>query len=191
MVFERVCADLEDEGYEVTPVIIPACAAQEDHIRERIFFVAYHHRYGHRDAHGLTEDTSEKGENQSDEDKRQRDRIKSGRIYQAAADTANNNSQGLQSDICTGIRESEKKNGTFQGRKHRGIFPKTESWIEAATRLCRLDDGTAGRLDTTAISKARWRKESIKTYGNAVHPKVVYEIFRAISTTNNTPIKEH
>jgi DNA (cytosine-5)-methyltransferase 1 len=41
LVFERVCVDLEDEGYEVQPVIIPACATNADHRRDRIWIVAY------------------------------------------------------------------------------------------------------------------------------------------------------
>jgi DNA (cytosine-5)-methyltransferase 1 len=41
MVFEEVCAELESYGYQVAPVIIPACAVGAPHRRERIWFVAY------------------------------------------------------------------------------------------------------------------------------------------------------
>jgi DNA (cytosine-5)-methyltransferase 1 len=41
MVFEEVCAELESYGYQVAPVIIPACAVNAPHKRERIWFVAY------------------------------------------------------------------------------------------------------------------------------------------------------
>jgi DNA (cytosine-5)-methyltransferase 1 len=41
VVFERVCTDLEDAGYEVPPVIIPACAVGALHRRDRIWFVAH------------------------------------------------------------------------------------------------------------------------------------------------------
>ena len=40
LVFEAVCADLEAEGYEVTPFILPACAKNAPHIRARIWFIA-------------------------------------------------------------------------------------------------------------------------------------------------------
>lgn len=40
MVLERVCTDLESEGYEVQPFIIPACAVNAPHRRDRIWFVA-------------------------------------------------------------------------------------------------------------------------------------------------------
>ncbi len=41
LVFEEVCAELESYGYQVAPVIIPACALNAPHKRERIWFVAY------------------------------------------------------------------------------------------------------------------------------------------------------
>lgn len=36
-----VCRDLEQEGYSVQPVVIPACAVGAPHRRNRIFFIAY------------------------------------------------------------------------------------------------------------------------------------------------------
>jgi DNA (cytosine-5)-methyltransferase 1 len=41
LVFEEVCAELENYGYQVAPVIIPACGVGAPHRRERIWFVAY------------------------------------------------------------------------------------------------------------------------------------------------------
>jgi len=41
LVFEEVCSELESYGYQVAPVIIPACAVNAPHKRERIWFVAY------------------------------------------------------------------------------------------------------------------------------------------------------
>ena len=41
LVFESVCLDLETEGYEVQPFIIPACAKNAPHRRDRVWFVAY------------------------------------------------------------------------------------------------------------------------------------------------------
>lgn len=40
LVFEKVCLDLEDEGYEVQPFVIPACAKNAPHRRDRVWFVA-------------------------------------------------------------------------------------------------------------------------------------------------------
>jgi DNA (cytosine-5)-methyltransferase 1 len=41
LVFEQVCADLEDSGYEVQPVVIPAVAVNAPHRRDRIWFIAH------------------------------------------------------------------------------------------------------------------------------------------------------
>lgn len=41
MVFNQVQADMEAEGYEVTPFLLPACAVNAPHRRDRIWFVAH------------------------------------------------------------------------------------------------------------------------------------------------------
>lgn len=41
MVFEQVCLDLENSGYEVQPFIIPAVSVNAPHRRDRIWFIAH------------------------------------------------------------------------------------------------------------------------------------------------------
>lgn len=41
MVFDQVQADLENEGYEILPFVLPACAVGAPHRRDRIWFVAH------------------------------------------------------------------------------------------------------------------------------------------------------
>lgn len=41
MVFNEVQTDLEAEGYEVQPVLLPACGVNAPHKRERVWFVAH------------------------------------------------------------------------------------------------------------------------------------------------------
>ena len=45
VVFEEVCADLEAQGYEVQPILLPACAVGAPHRRDRVWFVAYNAAY--------------------------------------------------------------------------------------------------------------------------------------------------
>ena len=45
MVFETVCTDLEALGYEVQPVILPACAVNAPHRRDRVWIVARNTKY--------------------------------------------------------------------------------------------------------------------------------------------------
>jgi DNA (cytosine-5)-methyltransferase 1 len=40
LVFDEVCTELENIGYQVAPVIIPACGVGAPHRRERVWFVA-------------------------------------------------------------------------------------------------------------------------------------------------------
>lgn len=51
--------------------------------------------------------------------------------------------------------------------------------------ICRGDDGLPFDVDDLAISEGKWRKESIKAYGNAWVPQVALEIFKAIEEYNN------
>ena len=41
MVFQQVCLDLEAEGYEVQPILLPAAGVNAPHRRDRIFIVGY------------------------------------------------------------------------------------------------------------------------------------------------------
>jgi len=41
LVFDEVQTDLEAEGYEVQPYVLPACAVNAPHRRDRVWFVAY------------------------------------------------------------------------------------------------------------------------------------------------------
>jgi len=41
MVFDEVQSDLEAQGYEVWPYVLPACAKNAPHRRDRVWFVAY------------------------------------------------------------------------------------------------------------------------------------------------------
>jgi DNA (cytosine-5)-methyltransferase 1 len=41
LVFEQVCLDLENEGYEVQSFIIPSASKNAPHVRQRVWFIAY------------------------------------------------------------------------------------------------------------------------------------------------------
>jgi DNA (cytosine-5)-methyltransferase 1 len=41
MALDTVCADMENEGYEVQPFLIPACGVSAPHRRERVFIVGH------------------------------------------------------------------------------------------------------------------------------------------------------
>lgn len=56
------------------------------------------------------------------------------------------------------------------------IWHKPNAMPESVTD----NDGLPFSLDDLTISPVKWRTESLKAYGNAIVPQVMYEIFRAI-----------
>lgn len=62
-VLDRICRDIEDAGYIVQPVVIPACAVGAPHRRDRVWFVARREDVGHDaedpDRHGRGDGVSE------------------------------------------------------------------------------------------------------------------------------------
>lgn len=48
MVFEQVCLDLENAGYEVQPFIIPAASLNAPHKRDRVWIIAYSDKFRER-----------------------------------------------------------------------------------------------------------------------------------------------
>jgi DNA (cytosine-5)-methyltransferase 1 len=128
MVFNQVCLDLEAQGYQVAPLILPACGKNAPHRRDRIWFVA-------------SDPKVPRGEGQRFEGPRQ-----------------------VQPD-------------------GRGGKSMETTWEKFPTvpPVCGGDDGLPKELDGLTFSK--WRRETIKAYGNAIVPQVAYEIFRAIQET--------
>ena len=55
MVFEEVCAELEACGYEVQPILLPACSVGAHHRRERIWFIAHANKIS-RQSMGICKD---------------------------------------------------------------------------------------------------------------------------------------
>ena len=172
LVFDEVQADLEAEGYEVLPVILPACAVNAPHRRDRVWFIAHANRSN--DGRTPRQDASEEGKERVQEWDAIRKPVKSSEILGHSSDTIN--------------KRLERKRGAF--KELEGEFGFTVSgsqidqsnyWEDFPTQspICGGDDGLPTELDGITFSK--WRNESIKAYGNAIVPQVAYEIFKAIN----------
>jgi len=111
LVFEEVQSDLENEGYEVQPVSLPACGKNAPHKRERVWFVAYS---GNKRCDNRRDNRQKRhiqgNERITKKSKSEWDRRECG-FSEAGSITANPKSQG-------GVRLSErtKKTDTVNGK---------------------------------------------------------------------------
>jgi len=173
LVFHEVQADLEAEGYEVQPFILPAAAVNAPHRRDRVWFVAH--------AIGSSKGTDElRGV-----------RCSNGEISGERSQTIHNafGSDGIEGDVTnTDLQRCqwEWEQGVIGEKRERREerFSKLDNikykWQKFPTvsPICNGDDGISDRLD--AITFSKWRTESIKAGGNAIVPQVVFQIFKTI-----------
>ncbi len=166
LVFEEVQADLEAEGYEIQPFLLPACAVNAPHRRDRIWFCAF------RDTTN-TDSAPTKYAIQTGRDVPASSLRKKGN----AANTAERKR-----------KEPQQRDTTGMGREWQQVPGDSFGDFPSQSPICSGNDGLSGELDGITFSK--WRNASIKAYGNAVVPQVVHQIFKAIQeyeTTTSRP----
>ena len=175
LVFEEVHSELEAEGYEVQSFLLPACGVGAPHRRDRIWFVAYSDGAIKRD--GQRKNTQEKREVRRDEESDVSRELSSDGI------ASNSDLLGQERIRIDRVFEQKGKRGK-QRLSELGNYQ--HRWKEFPTQppICGGDDGLPSELDNITFSK--WRRESIKGYGNAIVPQVVYQIFKAIQEFDNT-----
>jgi len=201
MVFEEVCSDLEAQGYSVQPFVLPACGVGAPHRRDRIWFVAHANNNGtkrtpRRDAsESRGERIQERNEVQQPHESdalRQlspytHDQLREQWHGDRKTGRATKPKIGTESPGSSGNEEWNASNSSSGGRPQNHFKHATEEyqlprtgWERFPTEspLCGRDDGLSKELD--GITFSRWRRESIKAYGNAIVPQVALQIFKAI-----------
>lgn len=197
VVFEEVCADLEAEGYSVQPFLLPACGVGAPHRRNRVWFIGHSDNARRSDGHGQVQ--SEDGEVRQRDDGAQscdpsggtatdpsgsiRRNSKKGANRRFEQDKKREKSAGLE---FAGYGRTSNASDTDDGsRPQDAVRTRRQklamlSWSEFPTvpSVCGGDDGLPKELD--GITFPKWRRESIKAYGNAIVPQVAHEIFKAI-----------
>ena len=217
VVFEEVCSDLEACGYEVQPLLLPACAVGAPHRRDRVWFVAYSKNSRHRRrmreecSNGeweLLQNKSGRSEMGSQTERCSRERTASD--SDVSEQTNNEGTNGTEADeiwrqnesyvpreLCSNGMASDSSNirsehaledGELERRRFRLTY-KRNIWdsFPSQSPICGADDGIPNQLDGITFSK--WRKESIKGYGNAIVPQVAYQIFKSIQYLTNHETK--
>jgi DNA (cytosine-5)-methyltransferase 1 len=213
LVFEQVCLDLEAEGYEVQPFIIPAASKNAPHRRDRVWFVAYSNLRGRcgktrirendlfgsqrKESNNYIKPTNSRLEkwnnngnatNPDSNGLNQRngnnEEQSSKRGEYAQCDAEQSNVHGNITDTKNIGRKDALENGKLErGRFRFGNKSHTWSTFPLESPVCGGDDGLPTQLDGITFSK--WRAESIKGYGNAIVPQVAYEIFKQLQPTAN------
>jgi DNA (cytosine-5)-methyltransferase 1 len=205
LALDQVCADLEGQGYEVEPIIVPACAVDAPHRRDRVWIV------GHSKLDGLTATKTSGGLlNQSEE---QRGKVKEWESSGASC---------ASSDVADSVSLSErsahgcKEWGCVRGRQDEDISQRNEMGSNpsdsrenvadtVSERGCGgnsegkyAEDAGQSSRDSRDNSRgvATWlaepsvgrvangipnRSHRLKGLGNAIVPQVASEIIRCIN----------
>ena len=171
LALDQVCSDLEACGYEVEPIIIPACGVDAPHRRDRIWIVGNSKFNGHT--------TSEKrGELLYKSEKQTRE------IEKRESSGTSCSSQNVADTKCDAeggtYRENEwgskprwenqnviKWNEMGSNTTNSGKNEQPGIWL-AEPSICRVVNGVCNRA------------HRIKGLGNAIVPQVAYQILKTI-----------
>ena len=254
---ERICRDCEADGYEVTPILVPACSVGAPHRRDRVFIVGRRidadtaggrstpqgtdttgtrqgaeilsgqtgrgERHAPVGNHGLSSvqgdatDTTvpgAEGVRRARQDEVHRfadapdtdshrgsevDEHMESKLADGAKPIGNGGQRYATDTDCEGL-ERRNESGREERREWLHIWRHTPghgnergeeaglgrwSVFPSVSPIHRGDDGLPFPVDDLTISFPKWRNESVKAYGNAIVPQVMYEIFRAIEQVEN------
>jgi DNA (cytosine-5)-methyltransferase 1 len=154
MVFHEVQAELENEGYEVQPCLLPACAVGALHRRDRTWFIAYskHNRLRRWEQ-------QQKGKQET-----------FGTIANTTTERLQESRNQFRQEYELFINPPTDFTGCI-----------TTQWSKAKRGSGNVskNDGVSEAMDGITVSQ--WKQQSIKAFGNAIVPQVAFEIFKCIN----------
>jgi DNA (cytosine-5)-methyltransferase 1 len=169
MVFEQVCADLENEGYEVQSFIIPASAVNAPHQRYRVWIVA------HSDSNRNQSDIREKISRGQDKEASNTESTCRGKGGDTLSSASSDKKTGNKRDVTYSNSKRLKKqwiDKSIQEKKSWNRF-KYEGWWESEPNVGRVANGIPNRVDR------------LKGLGNAIVPQIAYQLGLAILKTEH------
>jgi DNA (cytosine-5)-methyltransferase 1 len=211
LALEQVCLDLESEGYAVQTFVVPACAVDALHPRERVWIVAYAdgkrawHYPAARGQEGSTcypqQSTIVRPTNRSASANRTTASIADNVTYpdsqrqsqcnRCIADFGRWVSDCAPQNVAytDGFRwqhgkQADRLAHILGWREYRPLWQPadTADLLRAAYGLPRGLDGT-GEVPSSAQKAQKGSTHRVKAMGNAVVPQVVFEFFKAIKST--------
>lgn len=174
LALERVCVDLESLGFEVQPLVIPACAVNAPHRRDRVWILAHSESNRMEKPQGQNREPNNRSLGQG--------RVDPFRNGASAADAERN-----------GLERSEYK---IRGQGETDLRRRSadENWRLTQREFCGVDDGLPEGLDEDRRWGSNWdgdlpaplggdsrnRVHRLKALGNAIVPAVAAVIMKAI-----------
>ena len=153
MELDNCLSDLEGEGYSTGTVIIPACAVNAPHRRDRVWIVAYNEKQRNRYESARTRNTWSKLHSE-------RRKGMGLQPNNSSQDVADSNGKGLQ--------------------RHRGLQECAGQWLtwSGCTALKEIwkSEPDVGRVAHGIPS----RVDRLKSLGNAIVPQIAFVLFKAI-----------
>ena len=163
MGLDEVLSDLEGEGYAARPFIVPACAADAPHRRDRVWIIARNvayadNRHRSRKVKGILD---------------QSDRQTSNRSSRRGEDVADSNSAGLQGrQNARDISQSRAQRNKQSAR--RSERPDGQNW-KPEPPVGRVANGIPRRVDR------------LRGLGNAIVPQIAMRIGQTIKAVHDIP----
>lgn len=184
LALDQVLSDLESEGYACRTFIIPACAVNAPHRRDRVWVVACSAQNAdsirrRRGSHGnqrRNECTlqTERPDSGISSDSESTERQCSGDTWEWGTGFTDSHNSVTHDDSQ---REIQQKRVNPEIRGWSGNCHWKEHWYDVATGICRMDDGIPRRVDGH-------KRKRLKAIGNSVVPQIVAIIGKHIIETD-------
>ena len=182
MAFRRTKVDLESEGYIVQPFIIPACAVNAPHRRDRLWIVAnsigYNDIETFRGKHAEA-DQMEIGEQAQHNSSRESGRtvvMESGETNKDVQnkDATNSDNKRCEGSKCKTVQRKPSQSWEFTGSYKNWI----NGWPISSPKVCGVDDGISNRT------------HRLRSLGNAVVPQIPEIIGKVIMKSRVSSVVE-
>jgi len=171
MVLRQVCNDLEEEGFEVQCLVIPASSIGAWHQRKRVWILAYSK---HNGSHRQERDETIESSNQSKEwlsvgDNKDVPNTIS-ELRDGCSSTTRNSTTKLSRVECDESKNRYKVWCEVERCSEQGT---RKTWWQTQSSLCGIPHGLSTRLDKD-------RKNRIKSLGNSIVPLIARQLGLAI-----------